>query len=194
MTSYLDNWEEFSPEVLPLDSVPIKSPYPCPTWTPAPPSLTSFVISTPPPPAQPTQYLLQSSDASRVKKEEERNPEVLISVKTEPDAETKVKVEVSSGEYKIHRRQHRFLKRCKSSLFHRKSINHHQDYWRHLKHWEKSRKHRDHRPNTRTQVRMPSLVSILSIRSTACSNYDKRASRGRQQRFVYPTASCLHVL
>jgi len=50
----VDNWEEFFPDILPLNSVPVKSPYPPPLWVKVPVTLTSFVLSitkplTPPP-------------------------------------------------------------------------------------------------------------------------------------------------
>ncbi|KIM55453.1 hypothetical protein SCLCIDRAFT_134734 [Scleroderma citrinum Foug A] len=49
------NWEEFFPDILPLNSVPIKSPYPLPLWVKVPVTLTSLVLSIPKPPTPPPQ-------------------------------------------------------------------------------------------------------------------------------------------
>lgn len=41
------NWEEFFPNILPLSSVPIKSPYPHPSWAKLPSTLTSLALPIP---------------------------------------------------------------------------------------------------------------------------------------------------
>lgn len=41
------NWEEFFPNILPLHSVPIKSPYPYPSWAKLPSTLSSFALPIP---------------------------------------------------------------------------------------------------------------------------------------------------
>ena len=45
-----DNWTENYPISLPLDKVPAKSPYPAPSWTPPPSTLTNLVLPIPQPP------------------------------------------------------------------------------------------------------------------------------------------------
>ncbi|KAN0081717.1 hypothetical protein V8E55_009341 [Tylopilus felleus] len=43
------NWTENFPQSLPLDKVPAKSPYPAPSWTSPPPTLTNLVLPIPRP-------------------------------------------------------------------------------------------------------------------------------------------------
>ncbi|KAG8220564.1 hypothetical protein J3R82DRAFT_3297 [Butyriboletus roseoflavus] len=47
------NWTENFPNPLPLDTVPVKSPYPAPSWTQPPSTLANFVLPIPHPPILP---------------------------------------------------------------------------------------------------------------------------------------------
>lgn len=49
LTRLSDNWTENFPQSLPLDKVPAKSPYPAPSWTSPPPTLTNLVLPIPRP-------------------------------------------------------------------------------------------------------------------------------------------------
>lgn len=69
----IDNWEEFFPDTLPLETVPIKSPYPPPSWAKVPVTLTSFVLSISRPPTPPPQFVPQSLLAPLKREEIEAN-------------------------------------------------------------------------------------------------------------------------
>ncbi|KAL4068799.1 hypothetical protein V8B97DRAFT_1872727 [Scleroderma yunnanense] len=79
------NWEEFFPDIFPLDSVPIVSPYPPPSWVKVPVTLTSFVLPIPNLPIPSQHPKLQRSQITL--KEEDKGVDVTkhTSSKTEMD-------------------------------------------------------------------------------------------------------------